>query len=281
VWGAIGGVLFIVFWLRMSGMSARVIPMFLFGAFVVFLGLARIVAEGGVGFCRAQMVPPPFVVYGLGTELLDTSTLVGMGFTYAWSTDIRTTVMASSINGFKLIDTLGIRKRPLMWAIFLAVLVSMIGSIWITLKLAYTYGGINLQRWFFGGLPRTAFDFVADKLRNPVTPDIVWPRWFFTGIGAAVMALLMFARHRFTWWPLHYLGFPIGDTWVMEWVWFSILLGWLLKVLVLRYGGIRPYRRLKPLFLGLILGQISCAGMWMVVDFITGTSGNYIYIGVP
>ena len=281
VWGAIGGVLFIVFWLRMSGMSARVIPMFLFGAFVVFLGLARIVAEGGVGFCRAQMVPPPFVVYGLGTELLDTSTLVSMGFTYAWSTDIRTTVMASSINGFKLVDTLGIRKRPLMWAIFLAVLVSMIGSIWITLKLAYTYGGINLQRWFFGGLPRTAFDFVADKLRNPVTPDIVWPRWFFTGIGAAVMAVLMFARHRFTWWPLHYLGFPIGDTWVMEWVWFSILLGWLLKVLVLKYGGIRLYRRLKPLFLGLILGQISCAGMWMVVDFITGTSGNYIYIGVP
>ncbi|HIE04697.1 MAG TPA: hypothetical protein EYP61_08065 [Candidatus Latescibacteria bacterium] len=281
VWGAILGLCFIALWLRASGMSFKVVFMFMLGAFVVFLGLARIIAEGGVGFCRAQMVPPPFVVYGLGTEALGTSTLVSLGFTYAWSTDIRTTVMVSTINGFKLADTLRVHKRSLVWAIFPAILVAMLGSIWVTLKLAYTYGGINLQSWFFGGLPRTAFGFVADKLRNPVTPDMVFQRWLFTGIGAGVMGLLMFARHRFVWWPLHYLGFPIGDTWVMEWVWFSIMLGWLVKVLILKYGGIRLYRNLKPLFLGLILGQISCAGIWMIIDFITGTSGNYIYIGVP
>jgi len=49
----------------------------------------------------------------------------------------------------------------------------------------------------------------------------------------------------------------------------------------LKYGGVKLYRTLKPLFLGLILGQISCAGMWMVIDFFTKTSDNYIYIGVP
>ena len=281
VWGMIGGICFIAFWLNRSGLSLFVIPLFLFAAFVIFLGLARIIAEGGVGFARAQMVPPPFVVYGLGTGLLNTSSLVSPGFTYSWSTDIRTTVMASSINGFKLADAVRIRRKPLMWAIFLAILVSMVGSIWFSLKLAYMYGGINLRPWFYNGLPQAAFNFVAHKLQNPVTPDIIWPRWFFTGIGAAVMALLMFARHRFVWWPLHYLGFPIGDTWVMEWVWFSIMLGWLFKVVVLKYGGVRLYRRLKPFFLGLILGQISCVGMWKVVDALTGTLNNYIHIGSP
>jgi hypothetical protein len=151
----------------------------------------------------------------------------------------------------------------------------------MTLRLAYTYGGINLQGWFFGGMPRTVFDFVADKLNNPVTGGIMWPRWEFTGIGAVVMGSLMWARHRFLWWPIHYLGFPIGDTWVMEWVWFSILLGWLFKGVILKYGGVKLYRSLKPLFLGLIVGQISCAGMWMIIDFFAKTSDNYIYIGVP
>ena len=281
VFGTIGGTLFIGFWLTMSGIPLFVLPLFLFGVLVVYLGLARIIAEGGVGFARAEMIPQPFVVYGVGTGFLDTKALTGLAFSYSWVADIRTTVMASSINAFKLADATRMRKKPLLWAILTAILVSLVGSIWMTLKLAYTYGGINLQSWFFGGMPRTVFDFVADKVNNPVTGEIIWPRWEFTGIGAAVMGFLMWARHRFLWWPIHYLGFPIGDTWVMEWVWFSILLGWLFKSVILKYGGVKLYRRLKPFFLGTILGQISCAGMWMIVDFFSKTSDNYIYIGVP
>jgi hypothetical protein len=48
------------------------------------------------------MIPQPFVVYGFGTQHFGVSTLVSLGFTYSWAADIRTTVMASSINGFKL-----------------------------------------------------------------------------------------------------------------------------------------------------------------------------------
>lgn len=281
VFGMIGGGAFIGIWLNRSGMPVPIVLLFLFAAFVVFLGLARIIAEGGVGFCRAQMIPQPFIVYGSGTEYLSAGTLTSLAFTYSWAADIRTTVMASSINGFKLADATRIRKKPLIWAIMLAVVIALVSSIWMTLRLAYTYGGINLQGWFFGGMPRTVFNFVADKLNNPVTADIIWPRWLFTGIGALVMGILMFVRYRFLWWPLHYLGFPIGDTWVMEWVWFSILLGWLFKSVILKYGGIRLYQRLKPFFLGLVLGQISCAGMWMIIDFLSNMTDNYIYIGVP
>jgi hypothetical protein len=33
--------------------------------------------------------------------------------------------------------------------------------------------------------------------------------------------------------------------------------------------------------MGMILGQIGCAGMWMIIDAVTGMVGNYIQIGVP
>ena len=41
------------------------------------------------------------------------------------------------------------------------------------------------------------------------------------------------------------------------------------------------YIKLKPIFLGMILGQLMCGAFWIVVDLITGEVKNYIYIGVP
>ncbi len=90
----------------------------------------------------------------------------------------------------------------------------------------------------------------------------------------------MYARHRFLWWPVHYLGFPIGATYMISSTWFSIMIGWMLKAVILKYGGVTLYKRLRPFFLGLILGQISCSGFWTVVDFFTGESGNIIYVGM-
>ena len=75
------------------------------------------------------------------------------------------------------------------------------------------------------------------------------------------MGLLMYARHHFLWWPVHYLGFPIGATLTIIWTWFSIFIGWVLKALVLKYGGVTLYRKLRPLFLGLILGHIFVSGV--------------------
>jgi hypothetical protein len=223
-----------------------------------------------------------FTVYGLGSQLLGPAGLTSLGLTYTWAVDIRTTVMASSINGMKLADAVGIRRtRPLLLAISLAVLIALVTAAVTTLWLAYTYGGANLQGWFFNGMPNTVFGFVADKINNPLGAQVTGPRWAFTGIGALAMGLLMYARQRLPGWPLHYLGLPIGDTWVMSWVWFSILLGWLLKMVILKYGGLQAYRAGRPFFLGLIIGQISCAGFWMIVDACTGAVGNYIQIGVP
>jgi hypothetical protein len=50
----------------------------------------------------------------------------------------------------------------------------------------------------------------------------------------------------------------------------SIFLGWLFKYIILRYGGLRGYRTARPLFLGLIFGEYSIGGVWLVVGLITG-----------
>ena len=88
------------------------------------------------------------------------------------------------------------------------------------------------------------------------------------------MTLLIAARQRFIWWPFHPLGFVASMGWVMNYMWSTVFLAWLFKVLILKYGGARMYRKAQPLFLGMILGQLVVGGLWLVIDGFTGMMGN-------
>ena len=88
------------------------------------------------------------------------------------------------------------------------------------------------------------------------------------------MFALTYIRHRFLWWPLHPIGFPVGGTYMMYFAWSSMFIAWLLKLIILRYGGSKLYRKLRPLFLGMVLGQVTSHGLWMMVDYFTGMTGD-------
>ena len=91
------------------------------------------------------------------------------------------------------------------------------------------------------------------------------------------MLALTWVRQRFLWWPLHPIGFPIMTSWVVDWMWFSVFLAWLVKVTVLKYGGAPLFARSREFFLGLIVGRVLISGGWLVVDYISGMVGNPIF----
>ena len=55
----------------------------------------------------------------------------------------------------------------------------------------------------------------------------------------------------------------------MYMLWFSLFIGWCIKVPILRYGGINLYRKLLPFFLGLILGDCMNAILWTIIGLTT------------
>ena len=94
------------------------------------------------------------------------------------------------------------------------------------------------------------------------------------------MGLLTFVKNRFVGFPIHPIGLAVGLPHPVQIIWPSVFFAWLCKALILKYGGARLYVRLRPLFLGMVLGSFGTAGIWLIIDLCTGMTGNrLIYIG--
>ena len=89
---------------------------------------------------------------------------------------------------------------------------------------------------------------------------------------------LELARQRLLPWPFHPIGYALANTQSMDYMWMPFLIAWALKRLVLRYGGMRLYRRSLPFFLGLILGDYAVPALWFAYGWIQGIQ---MYLSFP
>lgn len=272
----LGGSVFLLAWLWFTGMSFYVAVLLVVGALLAFIGLSRVVCEAGLPGAQVPMVPQAFITRGLGPEVLGLRNMTCLGFSTVWMGETAANMMNAVVHSLKLSSWEGRPSRRMPWAILLAIAVGLAGSIWFTMRLAYRYGGINLNSWYYDGAARWPFDYMSSVFNVPEAS--VGLRFAFALGGAVFMGVLLFLRQRFVWWPLHPIGFPIAMTYtIVSYGWFSIFLAWLAKSTILRYGGVRLYRTLLPLFLGFVLGEFVAASAWVFIDGAHGVEGNMIF----
>jgi len=276
MFGLLGSLALVAAWLWLTGLPLLIVLLFLCGAIAIFLSLTRAVVEGGVPSMRPPITTASFVVSAAGTSVLGAEGLMALGFTYGWHAELRSFVMTAVADGLKMSEIIKGPKRRLFWAVIIAILVSLVGSTWMTFYLSYKYGGINLNPLFYGwGAARMGAANMAQRVADgPVGPRL--DAWVFRGIGGVAMGLLMWARHQFPWWPLSPLGFMLSANWKTGHIFLSAFLAWLCKYVMLKYGGPRLYRSSRPFFMGMILGEIAAAGSWLVVDYLSGRTGNFL-----
>src|SRR5690606_31460299 len=95
--------------------------------------------------------------------------------------------------------------------------------------------------------------------------------------GAAGTLLLSILRLRYAWWPLHPIGYLFMMTWPMAQLWFSIMLGWLVRTVALRFGGAKLYTTLQPAMMGLIIGEAIASATWLVLGLLFSSAGMSFY----
>ena len=102
-------------------------------------------------------------------------------------------------------------------------------------------------------------------LRHRRLRTLRWGIWFLGFVAAAGVALL---RARVQWFPLHPLGLAFQYTFGTWLYWFSLALVWLIKLILLRFGGIGAYQAGKPFFYGLAFGYVIGVALSGLVDLV-------------
>ena len=230
VGGLLLGASCMVWWLWRSGLPLWIAALVVVAALCILVALARIVAAAGTPTITPGMIPAGFTVSAVGVPALGAQGMVALGYTFVWSGDLLAFKTAPLANGLRLGSELGGNRHRLLWGMAAAILISLAVSTWYTLHLAYTHGAVNLHAQYFTGFAANPSKFAAQKLLHPTGPDPIG--WLWTGGGALLMGALIFARNHWAWWPLHPLGYAASMGWVMDHIWFSIFLAWLIKALV-------------------------------------------------
>ena len=164
------------------------------------------------------------------------------------------------------------------------ICVAMSATIFFTLWDNYSFGSRREQRTYgegeMGDPPYGAAD-VIDRLKTEgllaKTAEatglsklhffkIEWKFWRYFAYGALLVGLCALLRLRFSWWPFHPLPLLFFNTWAMSRLYMPFFLGWLIKAALLRIWGGKVFARAKPFFVGVIVGQIVMAGVWITVN---------------
>ncbi len=188
--------------------------------------------------------------------------------TRGFRTDISQLPMPSMMNIFKISNIPTLNKRLLTLCLLLAVLIAFLVSSYFFILLSYKYGGENLTPWNYQDGPRGAYESLVYRITNPTEQNLSDLGFIF--FGAVFTTFIMIMYHKFLWWPFHPIGCTTGSSWGVREMLFSIFLGWFLKSVILRYSGLKGYRSMYPLFLGLIFGEYTIGGFWLIIGLFTG-----------
>ncbi|MCZ7646369.1 MAG: hypothetical protein M5U26_13975 [Planctomycetota bacterium] len=290
LWGVfVLGFLGAVIWLSCVGVSwywaAAIVCLFI----LVMTGLSRLIAEAGVFSMQFANFPikmlsaavPPTVLGGKNVVML---TVWDRMFSADW---YRLVPMPHIMNCLHLSRGAGLRMTHALGGMILGVGVMLIVSFGSFLNLAYTQGGVNGFGWFFNPYPSDEYGRIAKTMSKVKSfekkeaeaaekgkeipyadrPDEArrdWKMVGWMGVGGAVLAAFTVARRFFFWWP-HPAGYVLWMAGTIDRLWFAFFLGWLLKWMVSKFGGMKVYNESRNFFIGMVVGEAVAAVVWSLV----------------
>jgi hypothetical protein len=267
--GLLASLVIAFIWLVSAGMTAGFAALFVVSFAAICLVLTRIIAEAGLLMVQFSFRPVDYLLLVGGTTALGPDNLTVCAFVDTVLTfDVREAIMPSVLNGFRMAEQSGVSTRKLSRAIGMALVFALFVTIPAFLMTFYKLGALVVDRnGTLTGLPREFFTELASRLENPSHASATAYIWM--AVGAAAVAVTSWLRLTFVWWPIHPLGLVMGTSYATRYMWFSLFLGWLFRMVTVRYAGLSGYMRLRPLFMGIIMGDVLGAVLWDIVGFAT------------
>jgi hypothetical protein len=275
VLGSVGGLMFISWWCWIAGMSFPLALSLFVLTYIFMLGSTRMMAEGGINFLWSAQSCPNYILHSIGGRSFfrDRNGLMLMTLPFVvWN--FRGLVVPEAMEAFKMGTHSGINMRKLTYCIMIAIPIAMVVAYCSMLYLSYSFegGGLAIDHYRFVHVSNRPYQELSSVLVDPSGFNMT--RVAFIGAGIAFGLFLIFMRSRFLWWPFHPIGYAASTTFAMWFLWSSIIVAWLFKFVILRYGGVKQYRRTRPAFLGLIFGELFMIVVLLIVEGFTGVRAH-------
>lgn len=241
-------------WGIVMGQGAGVMLAFLACYYVIAIPLARLVAAGGL-YLVDNAYTPQRVIWSLaGTQNVAPAGLAVLAAENSLIGRADMSFLYFTANDSKLARETGTERPFAAWGLAAAAALALVGGAVFTLWLGYTYGAASFRAWPFSWNVRGQYGELQSALANP-QPALEYPTLAVIA-GFLIGLFLVGMNRRYLWWAVSPLGFLVASSEnIAGQIWTSVLLGWALSTFIRRYGGLPIYRRLRPFFLGLILGD--------------------------
>lgn len=275
VLGAVIGLFLLAFFFIQIGMTAKIAVIFLAIYLIVAVVITRMRAEAGIFVHNFHYTSPVFaLIKSLGTRRLGKGNLIAFALLRPFNHGFRAHLMPHQLEGYQIASKTRSSSRGMVGAILWATLLGAVATFFIQLHLYYKHGAASgyFHTWSIGS---GTFRLLENWLSYPSSTNLLGV--FFMIGGLLLTVGMIFMRIRFLWWPFHPLGYVMSTNLEMSDLWAVILISFLLKWLILKYGGFKAYRKALPFFLGLILGDYTMGSLWSILSIALDTTIYQFY----
>ena len=280
LWALGGCIAFLMLFLVRMGMSAWVAVSYLGIIYALSVVITRVRAELGMPVHDFEGLEPRTSLLTItGTLRLGAKNLTAITLMrWAETGDYNPHPMPHYLEGFRMAERAKSSYRKLFYAMLIAIVASSFFCLLTALQMYYKFGASS------GNIPTTMTNWYGESSYSRLQNQLNYPTGSnpvaigAMGFGALAGLFLMYMRMRFIWWQFHALGYILASSWAMYNLWSCVLVSWVAKLLILRHGGLRAYRRALPFFWGLILGDFVAGGLWLAVGIIFDMNVYVFYL---
>ncbi|GAB4465296.1 MAG: hypothetical protein OHK0029_35860 [Armatimonadaceae bacterium] len=269
-WVLVLGSAFLVGWSVLSGMSLKLALIYYGFFWILTVTMTRIYAQVGPPILELYFLDPQkALTSAFGTFGESSGSLTQFSLMYWINRDHRGQPMAHQLAAIHMTRSTGANDRRFAPWIIVAFAIGALTCLLTYLHLAYLLGE---DRWIPPGHQQAGGGAAVSRLIE-WTGKKPGPQWIEVGFmtfGAAFAALLAKINTTMIGTPFHPIGYALAVCFAVEYNWPAFLGVWLVKVLLLRYGGRSLFLRFIPAAFGLTLGGLVVPVFWGFLSFVAG-----------
>lgn len=278
-----GSVVAIIGWAKWAGLPAP--GMVAFFVFMLLIGFvaAKLRAECGPGTIYSKFTTGMlFLVPTLGGLAFFEApgviflSLAGLVFGFHFC------IMMVSGMQIELMEAgrrVGIRPRHLVYTSMLGVIGGIVVGGWVYLSSVYSIGAdqypLKSAHFEAGGANFKDYNTEVARATEQMkraqageqVPAKIEPHTLAALLAGGATAIVTILRQLFAGFWFHPIGLILGPTGILNQVWGSLLLAWLIRFIVLRLGGAASVReKLLPFATGVFLASVSAYALALLVN---------------